>query len=301
MMDQHGILRMEGRTANAEILPFDLRFPMILPNNHPITLLIVKSYHERCGHGYRQAVKNELRQLYYIPHVDAVVRKVASSCVWCKVKRNHPETKWTFNPPAAPHMGGVWERLVRSLKAAMTALDDGRRLTDEILLTVIVEAEDVVNSRPLTTVTQEDGVEVTLTPNLFLRGYSSSDSRSQPTTDTKGALKDHYLRTQQLTNEFWIRWIKEYVPGINLRTKWHGETRQLRTGDLVYIVDGDNRQNWRNLSCPGTGEFDKLGSAPTTADIGERRENLWFWNWNRSNASQRLRAGLRAGECWGEN
>ncbi|XP_055632593.1 uncharacterized protein LOC129773068 [Toxorhynchites rutilus septentrionalis] len=56
-----------------------------------ITRLIVQYYHEKSGHGYRQAVKNELRQLYYIPHVDAVVRKVSSLCVWCKVHRSRPQ------------------------------------------------------------------------------------------------------------------------------------------------------------------------------------------------------------------
>ncbi|XP_052895591.1 uncharacterized protein LOC128302780 [Anopheles moucheti] len=153
-------------------------------------------------------------------------------------------TKWTFNPPAAPHMGGVWERLVRSVKTAMSVLEDGRRLTDEILQTVIVEAEDMINSRPLTTVIQDEGDEVALTPNLFLRGYSSSDSQDMPTTDVKGALKDDYLRTQQLSNELWSRWIREYVPSLNIRTKWFGETKPLEAGDLVYIVDGDHRKNW---------------------------------------------------------
>ncbi|XP_058826986.1 uncharacterized protein LOC131686971 [Topomyia yanbarensis] len=60
-------------------------------------------------------------------------------------------TRWVFNPPGAPHMGGAWERLVRSIKVAMAAVNSsGRKLDDEGLLTLIVEAESIVNSRPLT-------------------------------------------------------------------------------------------------------------------------------------------------------
>uniref|UniRef100_A0A182WAB1 Integrase zinc-binding domain-containing protein n=1 Tax=Anopheles minimus TaxID=112268 RepID=A0A182WAB1_9DIPT len=68
---------MEGRTERAESLPYNMRFPIILPSDHYITGLIIKHYHERCGHGYRETVKNELRQQYYIPHLDA--------CSGCKL------------------------------------------------------------------------------------------------------------------------------------------------------------------------------------------------------------------------
>uniref|UniRef100_A0A4Y0BI96 Integrase_H2C2 domain-containing protein n=1 Tax=Anopheles funestus TaxID=62324 RepID=A0A4Y0BI96_ANOFN len=91
MLEEYGIIRMEGRMERAEFLPFSLIFPVILPSDHVVTRLIVRHHHEKSGHGYREAVKNELRQLYYILHLDATVRKEATACVWCKVRRNHPD------------------------------------------------------------------------------------------------------------------------------------------------------------------------------------------------------------------
>lgn len=69
-------------------------------------------------------------------------------------------------------MGGVWERLVRLVKAAFTVLNDGRTITgsEEVLLTTIAEAEDLITSRLLTYVGIERGVEELLMPNLFVRG-----------------------------------------------------------------------------------------------------------------------------------
>ncbi|XP_062557907.1 uncharacterized protein LOC134222769 [Armigeres subalbatus] len=52
------------------------------------------------------------------------------------------QTKWLFIPPAAPHMGGAWERLVRSVKVAIGAVTDSpKRPDDETLETILTEAE----------------------------------------------------------------------------------------------------------------------------------------------------------------
>ncbi|XP_062541430.1 uncharacterized protein LOC134209460 [Armigeres subalbatus] len=82
-------------------------------------------------------------------------------------------TAWHFIPPGTPHMGGVWERMVRSVKEAMRALDDGRKLSDEILATTLAEAADMINTRPLTYLPQDSGEAEALTPNHFLRGTVS--------------------------------------------------------------------------------------------------------------------------------
>ncbi|XP_049294220.1 uncharacterized protein LOC125769530 [Anopheles funestus] len=91
-IDEKDLIRMEGRTEYAESLPYNMRFPIILPSDHYITGLIIQHYHERYGHGYRETVKNELRQHYYIPHLDAAVRRETAKCMWCKVRRNQPTT-----------------------------------------------------------------------------------------------------------------------------------------------------------------------------------------------------------------
>ena len=61
------------------------------------------------------------------------------------------EIEWVFNPPLASHHGGIWERMIRTVRRILVALlNSNTRLTDEILHTVFCEVECIVNSRPIT-------------------------------------------------------------------------------------------------------------------------------------------------------
>jgi hypothetical protein len=68
----------------------------------------------------------------------------------------------------------MWERLVRSVKVALSAVLKERSPKEEVLQTLLIEVEQIVNSRPLNHVSLEDGSEEALTPNHFLMGRPSS-------------------------------------------------------------------------------------------------------------------------------
>ena len=49
-LDEYGLIRSDGRLQYAEFLPFDVRFPIILPRKQWVTKLLVKYYHEQGNH-----------------------------------------------------------------------------------------------------------------------------------------------------------------------------------------------------------------------------------------------------------
>ena len=60
---------------------------------------------------------------------------------------------WQFNPPEAPRFGGVFERMIKASKRAIYAVLKEAEV-DEELQTVFTGAESLLNSRPLTAVSQ---------------------------------------------------------------------------------------------------------------------------------------------------
>ncbi|XP_063979057.1 uncharacterized protein LOC135163510 [Diachasmimorpha longicaudata] len=58
-------------------------------------------------------------------------------------------TKWRFNPPYLPHMGGKWGAAVKSSKYHLRTVIRNSTLTYEEFPVLLTQVEDILNSRPL--------------------------------------------------------------------------------------------------------------------------------------------------------
>ena len=67
VLDEQGLLRSDSRLRYTEYLPYDVRFPVILPRGHWVTALIVKYYHELANHAAgTNFVLAQINQRYWI-------------------------------------------------------------------------------------------------------------------------------------------------------------------------------------------------------------------------------------------
>ncbi|XP_062538555.1 uncharacterized protein LOC134206839 [Armigeres subalbatus] len=164
-------------------------------------------------------------------------------------------TKWNFLPPGAPHMGGAWERLVRSVKAAMDEAYKEGKLDDEGLQTLVVEAENMVNTRPLTYLPLDSEEAEALTPNHFLLLSSNGVKKVMRESGTTTRVEPSELLRRQILGKswdliqrqikvFWKRWLNEYLPVIRRQPKWFAETPALKPGDLVMVAESSKRNGW---------------------------------------------------------
>lgn len=147
------------------------------------------------------------------------------------------DTEWSFIPPGSPHMGGAWERLIRTVKQNLNKMKWSKTPTDEVLENTLVEIENVVNSRPLTAIPVDDDQAPVLTPNHFLLGSSNGLRPWVPFNDGAVALRNNWQMSQVMTNAFWKQWVRDYLPTLTRRTKWFENVKPIEMNDIVVIVD----------------------------------------------------------------
>ncbi|XP_062141879.1 uncharacterized protein LOC133849814 [Drosophila sulfurigaster albostrigata] len=92
---------------------------------------------------------------------------------------SHQGLAWHFNPPGAPHMGGLWEAGVKSFKTHFYKTVSSVKHTFEELSTLLSKIEACLNSRPLTPMSEDVSDLAALTPGHFLIGGPLLPWRSQ--------------------------------------------------------------------------------------------------------------------------
>ena len=145
--------------------------------------------------------------------------------------------EFKMNVPHASHMGGIWERLIRSVRNVLAGIlaEHGTILDDESLRTFMVEAECVVNSRPLTFLEADN---YTLCPQQLLT-LKSKVVLPLPGNFVREDIysRKRWRRVQFLANQFWLKWRKEYLPTLQGRSKWMTKKADIHIGDIVLLMD----------------------------------------------------------------
>ncbi|KAL7857336.1 hypothetical protein SRHO_G00162350 [Serrasalmus rhombeus] len=120
-----------------------------------------------------------------------------------------------MNPPSASHMGGAWERQIRTIRSVLTSILDqsSNRLDTSSLRTYFYEVMAIINSRPLTAHLLNDPMgPQPLSPNHILTMKSSIILPPPGKFEREDLyLRKRWRKVQHLANEFWSRWRKEYL------------------------------------------------------------------------------------------
>ena len=84
-LDSYGLIRSKGRISKTLYFSDEVKNPLLLAKNHPLTKLIIKDAHERCQHLGMPTTISFLRNAgYWVPKARQVTRPILSSCTICK-------------------------------------------------------------------------------------------------------------------------------------------------------------------------------------------------------------------------
>ena len=123
-----GLLRIRGQLRHTPIKA-DAKYSIILPKRHHVNELLIREYHEKCGHSGLEYVLLLLRQRFWIIKARSNICRLIDACFNCRRQQaptgiqklaGLPKDQVTPNQPPSPMW--VWTALAQSLFDAAEAL-----------------------------------------------------------------------------------------------------------------------------------------------------------------------------------
>ena len=178
--------------------------------------------------------------------------KSFKSVILKKFLRNN-KIDWKFILDQSPWWGGFYERLVKVVKDSLHKVVKNARLNYDELITVLIEIKAMINSRPLTYLTEEDNTEA-ITPFHLLRGRNIAAAREINLIQCDvniGDLTNRVKYVQLLLNHFWKRFYNEHTVALRERMMYDKTKRssdKLVIGDVAVIQDNTTipRSKWKH-------------------------------------------------------
>lgn len=102
---------------------------------------------------------------------------------------------------------------------------------------MICEVESIVNSRPVTKVSDDPRDMEALTPNHLLLLRSGPSAPPGVFSKDEVYSRRRWRQVQYLADIFWRRWTKEYLPSLQERQEWNRARRNCAVDDIVLVTD----------------------------------------------------------------
>ncbi|OXA47646.1 Pro-Pol polyprotein [Folsomia candida] len=161
---------------------------------------------------------------------------------WERIQQETKVTRieWKFIVPSSPWWGGFWERLIRSCKDLLKRMLGPRKLHLKELETCMFEVEAVINSRPLTYISEDKDDLVPLTPAMFLQDNREVEFPEEMALDAQ-ALRNQHKSLVKMREELRTRFRSEYLSLLVQRGK-EKKLPDFHVGDVVLIGSDDKKR-----------------------------------------------------------
>ncbi|XP_049301897.1 uncharacterized protein LOC125775394 [Bactrocera dorsalis] len=152
------------------------------------------------------------------------------------VKKYAPQgIDWQFIPPCSPHMGGLWKSAVKIFKSHLKKTAGNHKFNNEDFTILLTRIEAVLNSRPISPLSQDSSDFTALTPGHFLRG---APLLAIPETEGDSlSLINRWERIKILYLEFSHRRKEDYLKDLHKRYRRKTIQKEPSTGECVIIQD----------------------------------------------------------------